>query len=77
MSIAGAIALYFIVWWLTLFAILPLGVRSQHEEGAVEEGTEPGAPLLPRMGRKALITTLVAIPVSALLWVVIVMIDWG
>ena len=42
MSISGALALYFIIWWLTLFAILPLGVRSQHEAGEVADGTEPG-----------------------------------
>ena len=54
MSIAGAIALYFIVWWLTLFAMLPIGVRSQHEDGDVTQGTDPGAPKMPMMAKKAL-----------------------
>jgi predicted secreted protein len=30
MSLATAIAIYFIIWWVVLFAVLPWGVRSQH-----------------------------------------------
>lgn len=60
MSIAGAIALYFVIWWVFLFAVLPFGVRSQVEEGNVTVGTEPGAPALPMLREKAIWTTLVA-----------------
>ena len=60
MSIAGAIALYFIIWWTVLFAILPFGVKSQAESGEITAGTEPGAPIAPLMRRKALWTTLIA-----------------
>ncbi|MHB2169223.1 DUF1467 family protein [Alsobacter sp. R-9] len=72
MSISGAIALYFIVWWVTLFAILPIGVRSQHEAGEVAAGTEPGAPLAPMMRKKVLWTSLAALPVTAVIywWIV-------
>ena len=45
MSATTAIAVYFIIWWLTLFVVLPWGVRSQHESGAISPGTEPGAPI--------------------------------
>ncbi|GGH15892.1 hypothetical protein GCM10007036_16150 [Alsobacter metallidurans] len=76
MSITGGLALYFIIWWLTLFAVLPIGVRSQHEDGTVSDGTEPGAPMLPRMGFKLLLTTLLALPVFGLAWYVIVVVDW-
>ena len=75
MSIAGAIALYFIVWWLTLFAMLPIGVRSQHEDGEVTQGTDPGAPRMPMMAKKALWTTLAAVPVTAVLYAWIVWFD--
>ena len=34
----GGIALYFIIWWTLLFAILPFGVRSQAEAGEVAHG---------------------------------------
>ena len=33
MAIATAIAIYFLIWWIMLFAVLPWGVRSQGEEG--------------------------------------------
>lgn len=59
-SVSGAIALYFIVWWLVLFAVLPFGIRSQVEEGAVVPGSEPGAPSRPALLEKALLTTVIA-----------------
>ena len=31
MSITTAVATFFLIWWVTLFAILPWGIRSQHE----------------------------------------------
>jgi len=58
-------AVYFITWWTTLFAVLPFGVRSQHEDGVVVAGSEPGAPVVHDMRRKMLITTAVSLPVFA------------
>ena len=52
MSLTTAIAIYFIIWWVVLFAVLPWGVRSQQESGAVAPGTDPGAPALPKLMRK-------------------------
>ena len=57
MSVTTAIAIYFIVWWVVLFAVLPFGVRSQHESGAVQPGTDPGAPVVPAIWRKLVWTT--------------------
>ena len=59
-TVAGGIALYFVVWWTMLFAVLPFGVRSQAEEGDVVAGSEPGAPAMPRLAEKAIWTTVVA-----------------
>jgi predicted secreted protein len=56
----GATALYFVIWWISLFAVLPFGARSQVESGEVFEGSEPGAPAAPRLREKALWTTVVA-----------------
>lgn len=53
-------AIYFVLWWVMLFVTLPFGVRSQHEEGGGAAGTDPGAPILARMGRKLLWTTLLS-----------------
>ena len=66
MSIATAIAIYFIIWWVVLFAVLPFGVRSQDESGAVSEGTDPGAPVVPRLWLKLVWTTMVSLVVFAL-----------
>src|SRR5690606_37863864 len=60
-------AVYYIVWWVTLFGVLPFGIRSQHEAGEVVLGTEAGAPETPAIKRKFIITTLVSIPIYGLL----------
>jgi len=54
------LAIYFVMWWIVLFAVLPWGVRSQAESGDVPEGTDPGAPAVPRLLMKALWTTIVS-----------------
>ncbi len=68
MTIAGGLAVYFVIWWTVLFAVLPFGVRSQAEAGEVTDGTEPGAPVLPGLLKKALITSIIAGVVFALVW---------
>ena len=60
MSVATVIAIYFIIWWVLLFAILPWGVHSQHESGDVAPGTDPGAPAVHLIWRKLLWTTVTA-----------------
>jgi predicted secreted protein len=69
MSWTTGLAIYFLIWWLTLFAVLPFGVKSQHE-GETTPVTDPGAPILPRLLSKALWTTLVSAILYALLYVV-------
>jgi predicted secreted protein len=60
MPIATLIAIYFVIWWVVLFAVLPWGVRSQQESGEVAPGTDPGAPAIHRVWRKLLWTTVIA-----------------
>jgi len=59
-SVSTSIAIYFVLWWIVLFAVLPFGVRSQAESGEEIAGTDPGAPSVPRMAKKLLWTTLVS-----------------
>lgn len=69
MKIQSAIAIYFIMWWLILFTILPLGVRNAAEEGViVEEGNDAGAPLAHGLKWKAMLTTIVTSMVFALFY---------
>nr|WP_246388904.1 DUF1467 family protein [Microvirga mediterraneensis] len=60
LRVSGGLALYFVIWWILLFAVLPFGIRSQAETGEVVQGSEPGAPVLPELREKAIWTTLVA-----------------
>ncbi|QGM47487.1 DUF1467 family protein [Methylocystis heyeri] len=55
-----AVAVYFTMWWIVLFAILPLGVRSLHEDGETPAGSDPGAPMAPMLLKKAALTTVVS-----------------
>lgn len=61
MSIPIAIAIFLTIWWVVLFAVLPFGVRSQHEDGDIAPGTDPAAPVAPRLLSKALITTAISV----------------
>jgi predicted secreted protein len=60
MQTTTVIAIYFLIWWLSLFAVLPFGIRSQHEGESFAEGTDPGAPIAARIGMKLVWTTVVA-----------------
>lgn len=55
------IVVYILVWWVTLFAILPLWVNPS-EPGEIGDA---GAPQRPLLGRKLALNTLVA----AVIWV--------
>lgn len=68
MQIASIIAVFFVIWWLSFVAVLPIGDRSQHDAGEVVAGTDPGAPVTPRLLRKFLLATGVAIVMTLLLF---------
>ena len=59
------LAIYFIVWWLVFFTVLPWGVRSQDERGDVVHGTDPGAPAVHGLKPKLAWTTVLATIVFA------------
>jgi predicted secreted protein len=70
MTFTTALAAFFLIWWVSLFAVLPWGVRSQHEDGEMAPGTDPGAPTNFRLGQKLLWTTAVAVVIYAGCYVV-------
>jgi len=60
MSVAFSLAIFFMMWWIILFALLPFGMRrTQEEAGEVIPGSEASAPERPRMLRVILLTTVV------------------
>jgi predicted secreted protein len=67
-SVTFAIAIYVIIWWTVLFAVLPMGVRTQGEDNAVVPGTPESAPTAPRLLRVVVLTTLISAAVYAVLW---------
>lgn len=70
-SPALAVAVFLTIWFTALFAILPIGVRSQSESGEVVPGTDPGAPIAPRLWRKAFWTTVLSVVIFVLLVMVL------
>jgi predicted secreted protein len=63
---------YLVIWWVVLFAVLPWGVRSHHEEGIeVPGGGEPGSPVNPNLVKKFITTTWVSAIVLAVVFVVL------
>jgi predicted secreted protein len=61
MNPVSAIAIYFIIWWTVLFAVLPFGVRNASESGEiVDAGNDPGSPQNPQIAKKCAVTTLIA-----------------
>lgn len=57
MSFLSGFAVYFIIWWLTLFTTLPFGVKQQED---VQPGNDPGAPAQPMIVRKLIATSIIS-----------------
>ncbi len=66
-----AAAIFFIIWWLVLFTVLPWGSRSHHEANVeIDGGNAPSAPIKPRMGLKFAITTVIAAVIFACVYAI-------
>ena len=73
MTIAFAAAIYFIIWWIVLFAMLPIGVRTSEEAGEkASPGTAESAPIMPNLLPKMVATTVVSTIIFAALYAIIV-----
>jgi predicted secreted protein len=61
-TISTLLAIYFVMWWIVLFLTLPFGVRNQTESEGQDHvpGSDPGAPVVSMMARKALWTTVIS-----------------
>lgn len=71
MSLTLCLAIYFVTWWITLFAVMPIGLRTQEEEGEIVPGTSESAPAKFRLLRTFLINSVVAAVVFAFIWVIV------
>lgn len=79
MNIVSGIVLYLVIWFMCLFVILPMRLKSQDEDGAVVPGTPASAPINPQLKRKAVVITIVAtlvfIPIASVIITGLVTID--
>jgi len=67
MSWFSAFVLYAVIWFLTLFVVLPLRLTTQAEAGKVVPGTPESAPADAMMKRRLVVTTLA----GTVIWVAV------
>ncbi len=67
MTVFSAFVLYAVLWFLTLFVVLPLRLTTQGEAGQIVPGTPESAPHDPQMRRRLKITT----AISAVIWAIV------
>lgn len=67
MGITSAIVLFAVIWFLTLFIVLPLRLQTQGDVGEIEPGTHAGSPANPQMKKRFLVTSAVAM----VLWAIV------
>lgn len=65
MGVATLIAIYIILWWVVLFAVLPFGVRA---DAHPLPGNDRGAPAVPGIARKFVWTTVISAVLLAVGW---------
>lgn len=58
---------YIIIWWILLFMVLPFGIE---RDDAPEPANDKGAPKNPKLKKKFLITSLLALIVTSV-WIFI------
>ena len=68
MSLVQAIVVFAVTWFMTFFIVLPLRFVSQDDDGAVVPGTPRSAPAHDVVGRKARITTAVALVLTVIFY---------
>lgn len=68
MAITSAIVLFVVIWFMLFLMALPIGMRSQEQDGDVVPGTPASAPVNPEIKRKVLWVTGITIA----LWIPLV-----
>lgn len=67
MGITSGLVLYAVIWFMTFLVVIPIRIQTQGDRGVVEPGTHAGAPEKHYLKQKAIITTVAA----AVIWAVI------
>ena len=67
MTISAAVVLFAVIWFMCLFIVLPLRMKSQYEDGEIVPGTPASAPTNPQLKKKSIFVTIIAIIIWLLL----------
>lgn len=67
--------IYLLIWWLTLFTVLPLGVKRHDEDG---KGFDAGAPAQPDLKKKLILNSIIAAVILGIIELLVKtgVIDW-
>ena len=69
MGPSTAIAVYLTIWWMVFLGILPIGVTSHADAGIDKgDGGDPGAPVDPKLKKKAITTSWVSAIIFVIVW---------
>ncbi|GLS28493.1 Predicted secreted protein [Mesorhizobium albiziae] len=68
MTWVSFLAVFFIIWWTVLFAMLPFGLRTQDDEKDVTLGTVSSAPRGAHMLKAVIRTTIVSVLIVAVFY---------
>ena len=71
MAITSALVLFAVIWFMTLFIVLPLRLKTQGDVGKAARGTPLSAPVDPQIKKRALIVTAVTVVLWGILMAVI------
>ena len=66
MTITASLVLFAVFWFLILFIILPLNIKTQQEEGKRSYGTPTSAPVNANIKKKMILVTLL----SLIIWLI-------
>lgn len=67
MGITSGLVLYAVIWFMTFLVVIPIRIETQGDRGEIAPGTHAGAPEKHFLKQKALITTVAALVIWAIL----------
>ncbi len=83
MTITSVIVLFAVIWFMVLFIALPIGLRTQGDEGKIVPGTHAGAPADLKMwriaGRVTLVSVVLWMAIAGIIlsgWITVADLDW-
>jgi len=69
MTLVSGTMVFFVLWWVVLFMVLPFGIRTDETP---QKGFATGTPKNPNLRKKFLITTILAAIVWSIIQVIMV-----